>query len=164
MCLVAGGNLYDGFMKWSILFIAAAIAWGADLGDVKTVYLLPMSSSLDQYLAIRLTTGTSLQVVTDPQKADAIFTDRIGAGFEGKMDELYNVKPAKVEPGSMMQDSSKPAMQPMSRGKGTIFLVDRKTRNVLWSTYAMAKGTSPDEMNHLADRIVTKLGKDRRIK
>ena len=151
-------------MKWSILVLAAAIAWGADLGDVKTVYLLPMAGSLDQYLAIRLTTGTNLQVVTDPQKADAILTDRIGTGFEAKLDELYSVKPAKPDPNNMMQDSGKPVMQPMSRGKGAMFLVDRKTRNVLWSTYAVAKGSSPDEMNHLADRIVSKLGKDRRIK
>ncbi len=151
-------------MKWSILVLAAAISWGADIGDIKTVYLLPMAGSLDQYLAIRLTTGTNLQVVTDPQKADAILTDRIGAGFEAKLDELYNVKPAKADPANMMQDSGKPAMQPMSRGKGAMFLVDRKTRNVLWSTYAIAKGSSPDEMNHLADRIVSKLGKDRRIK
>src|ERR1700690_2306961 len=121
-------------MKWSILFLAAALSWSAELGDVKTVYLLPRSGSLDQYLGIRLTTGTSLQVVTDPQKADAVLTDRIGAGFEQKLDDLYLVKPAKSDPGSVTQDSGRPAMQPMSRGKGAIFLVDRKSRSVLWST------------------------------
>jgi hypothetical protein len=147
----------------TIGLIAAMAAAGADLGDVKTVYLLPMSSGLDQYLAIRLTTGTSLQVVTDPQKADAVLTDRIGASFEQALDDLYKAKPAKGEPDNQ-QDSSKPTMQPLSRGKGAIFLVDRKTRNVLWSTYALAKSTAPDDMNHLADRIVSRLGKDRRIK
>jgi hypothetical protein len=145
----------------TIGLMAAASAAGADLGDVKTVYLLPMANSLDQYLAIRLTTGTSLQVVTDPQKADAVLTDRIGASFEQTLDELYKPKPAKGE--QETQDSSRP-MQAMSRGKGAIFLVDRKTRNVLWSTYAMPKSSSPDDMNHLADRVVSRLGKDRRIK
>lgn len=149
----------------TIGLMAAASAAGADLADVKTVYLLPMSNSLDQYLAIRLTTGTSLQVVTDPQKADAVLTDRIGASFEQTLDDLYKPKPAKGDKeDNQTQDSSRPAMQAMSRGKGAIFLVDRKTRNVLWSTYAMAKSTAPDDMNHLADRIVSRLGKDRRIK
>ena len=44
-----------------------------------------MSNGLDQFLAIRLTSGTVMQVVTDPQKADAILTDRIGASFEEKL-------------------------------------------------------------------------------
>jgi hypothetical protein len=147
----------------TIALVGAGLAAGADLADVKTVYLLPMANSLDQYLAIRLTTGTSLQVVTDPQKADAVLTDRIGTSFEQTLDELYKTKPAKGEPDKETQESSRP-MQAMSRGKGAIFLVNRKTRDVLWSTYAMAKSAAPDDMNHLADRIVSRLGKDRRIK
>ncbi|MGD1090524.1 MAG: hypothetical protein ABSB35_00880 [Bryobacteraceae bacterium] len=147
----------------TIGLIAAASAVGSDLGGVKTVYVLPMANGLDQYLAIRLTTGTSIQVVTDPQKADAVLTDRIGTSFEQTLDELYKTKPAKGEQDKETQESSRP-MQAMTRGKGAIFLVDRKTRNVLWSTYAMAKSTAPDDMNHLADRIVSRLGKDRRIK
>src|SRR5437879_13910626 len=83
-------------MKWFALLVAASLmpagASAANLGDIKTVYLLPMSGGLDQYLAIRLTTGSILQVVTDPQKADAIFTDRIGSGLEETLDALYNEK------------------------------------------------------------------------
>jgi hypothetical protein len=152
------------FLPMVIGLIAAVAATGSDVGDVKTVYVLPMANGLDQYLAIRLTTGTSLQVVTDPQKADAVLTDRIGANFEEKLDELYKTKPAKGDKDGQTQDSPSPTMQAMSRGKGAIFLVDRKTRNVLWSTYALAKSNSPDDMNHLADKIVSRLGKDRRIK
>lgn len=152
------------FLPVALGLIAAVAAAGSELGDVKTVYLLPMANSLDQYIAIRLTTGTSLQVVTDPQKADAVLTDRIGASFEQKFDELYGAKPAKGEKDDQTHDSSKPPVQAMSRGKGAIFLVDRKTRNVLWSTYALAKSNSPDDLNHLADRIVSHLEKDRRIK
>ena len=155
-------------MKLSSWLIAACVAGAgaaaADLSDTKTVYLLPMSNGLDQYLAIRLTTGVVLQVVTDPQKADAIVTDRIGAGFEQKLDELYNVKPEKDDSGGLTQNNAKSAMQPLSRSKGTIFLVDRKTRNVLWSAYALPKNTTPADMNHLADRIVNKLEKDRKGK
>ncbi len=50
------------------------------------------------------------------------------------------------------------AVQPISRGKGAIFLVDRKTRAILWSTYALPKNTAPGGMNHLADRIAGRLG------
>ena len=49
---------------------------------------------------------------------------------------------------------------PVSRARGTIFLIDRKTRNILWSVYERPKNTSPDEMNHVADKIAGKLGKD----
>ena len=53
-----------------------------------TVYLLKMSSGLDQYLANRLTADHVFQVVTDPKLADAVFTDQIGEGFQMKLDEI----------------------------------------------------------------------------
>ena len=65
-------------MKLPLLLLLASVAGAAGLDDIKTVYLLPMTNGFDQYLAIRLTTGVVLQVVTDPEKADAILTDRIG--------------------------------------------------------------------------------------
>ena len=53
-----------------------------------------MTNGLDQFLAIRLTTGVVMQVVTDPQKADAILTDHIGDGSsKQKLDDLYGPKP-----------------------------------------------------------------------
>jgi hypothetical protein len=58
---------------------------GAELSSVHTVYLLPMGSALDQYLANRLTSEHVFQVVTDPKLADAVFTDRIGSAFEEKL-------------------------------------------------------------------------------
>ncbi len=42
----------------------------AGLGDIKTVYLLPMSSGLDQYLAQRLTAEAVLQVVKQAKPAN----------------------------------------------------------------------------------------------
>jgi hypothetical protein len=154
-------------MKLSWLLAAglfAANAPGAELGDVKTVYMLPMANGLDQFLAIRLTRGALLQVVTDPQKADAVFTDRIGAGFEQTLDGLYLDKTKdKDDKDKMGGDTPKPATS-LSRARGAVFLVDRKTRNVVWSDYARPKSSQPDEMNHLADRIVSKLEKDRKGK
>jgi hypothetical protein len=132
----------------------------ADLSGVKTVYLMPMSGGLDQYLAIRLTNGSAIQVVTDPKKADAIFTDRIGSNFEQSLDDMY-VEKKKSDGKLSSEDFAKPNMQPLSRGKGSLFLVDRQSRVVLWSTYAMAKSSDADELNRLASKIVDQLGKDR---
>ena len=66
-----------------------SISAHAQVFGVKTVYLLPMAGGLDQYLALQLTSGGVLQVVTDPKKADAIFTDGIGARLEDSLSELY---------------------------------------------------------------------------
>ena len=145
--------------------LIAADAANPALEGVKTVYLLPMASGLDQFLAVRLTTGSILQVVTDPQKADGILTDHIGASFEQQLDGLYGAKAsAKDDKDNLQQDFARPVTQPLSRGKGAMFLVDRKTRSVLWSTYALPKNTAPNDMNRLADRIAGRLEKDRRGK
>ncbi len=77
------------------LLAAAALAismsaLAAGLDDVKTVYLLPMSNGLDQYLAAQLTSGSVLQVVTDPKKADAVLTDHLGQSFEDTVADLYS--------------------------------------------------------------------------
>jgi hypothetical protein len=151
----------------SIVAAAAALASGAGLADYKTVYVLPMSSGLDQFLAIKLTTGSVMQVVTDPLKADVVFTDAIGRAFEGKLDELYGQKSKSDDKDSKdNKDSmnSSPRISPASRGKGAIFLVDRKTRDVVWSTYAKPKGSTPDDMNRIAGEIAAKLEKDRKGK
>jgi hypothetical protein len=150
-------------MKLSLLLLLAGVAGAAGLEDIKTVYLLPMTNGFDQFLAIRLTTGVVLQVVTDPQKADAILTDRIGNTFEDKLKELYGAKATKSDPDG--SDASKqPSMSPVSRARGAIFLVDRKSRNVVWSMYERPKGNSPDEMNHAADKVAGKLFKDLKSK
>jgi hypothetical protein len=149
-----------------MIFLAAAVslvsmpARSAGLDDIKSVYLLPMAGGLDQYLAIRLTTGAILQVVTDPQKADAVFTDSIGAGLEDKLAELYNEKPKEKEKDDLTSDYVKPTMAPIIRGRGNIFLVDRKTRSVIWGTYEKPKGTGPDDVKHAADQIADKLQKN----
>jgi hypothetical protein len=148
-------------MKLLTVFLAAGLSvMAGDLSNVKSIYLMPMSGGLDQYLAVRLTSGGGIQVVTDPQKADAIFTDRIGANFEQSMQDMYGEK--KKSDGKLSSDDfAKPTSQPGSRGKGSLFLVDRQSRVVLWSTYAKPKSTDSEEMNHLAMKIAEQLGKDR---
>jgi hypothetical protein len=148
-------------MKLLTVFLAAGLSvLAADVSGVKAVYLMPMAGGLDQYLATRLTNGGVIQVVTDPQRADAIFTDRIGADFEQSLQNMY-AKKEKSDGKLSADDFAKPATAPLSHGKGSLFLVDRQSRAILWSMYAKPKSSASDEMNNLAMKIVAQLGKDR---
>jgi hypothetical protein len=139
-----------------------------------------MGSGMDQYLANRLTSMHVVQVAADPQNADAIFTDRLGENFERRLEDLYpKPAPPKLE-ADKDKDADKEkekekaeekntsvtdavtlvdkaqASAPVSsfgRGKGNFFLVDRKTRNVLWSTYEKPEGTRPDQLKHTAEIV-----------
>jgi hypothetical protein len=143
-------------MKVLVFFAALAVASGQDLSSVKYVYLLPMAGGLDQYLAVRLAASHLFLVVTDPTKADAVFTDRIGANFEDTLRELY----APVEPSKLGDEFKAPAMAPLTRVRGSFFLVDHKTHSVVWSTYAQHKSNQATELNRLAGQIVHQLEKD----
>ena len=172
--------------KWfSVLTLLGASALlPADrvgLGQVQAVYLLPMSYGLDQYLANRLTAENVFQVVTDPRRADAVLTDQLGAGFERRLDDLF-ARPSQAAPEEMKPDKPKtadeakkdeeaqtlerlkrvtpPPVSSFSRGKGNVFLVHIKTRQVLWSLYERPKKILPDELDRTSGRIVTRLKKD----
>src|SRR6201981_3862229 len=87
-------------MKRFLLLLACSgvLASAADLANARTVYILSMSRGLDQYLANRLTNEHIFQVVTDPKLADAIFTDRIGEGFQLQLENISPTpKPPKAE-------------------------------------------------------------------
>jgi hypothetical protein len=82
---------------FSVLGVFCCAAWAAtnpQLGKVQSVYILPMNSGMDQFLANRLTSLGVFQVVADPQKADSVLTDSLGRGFEDKLKELYPPPPA----------------------------------------------------------------------
>jgi hypothetical protein len=151
-------------MKLIAWFISMACAAGAQgVADVKAVYLMPMSRGLDQYLAQRLSAQGIVQVVTDPKKADAVFSDRIGSNFEETLMDLFKepVSKEKKEDDSLF---TRPAMQPLSRGKGNIFLVDLGTHSVLWSAFVVSKSTDAKDLNHVADQIADQLAKARKKK
>ena len=143
---------------------------------VSKVYILPMTGGMEQYLANNLTTMGVFQVVTDPQKADAIITDRLGEPFENKLKDLYPPPPPppKVKDEKAEKDKDDKADKDKSkddganlagtfrvssfgRGTGTFFIVDRASRNVVWSTYAPPKDTSPAELSKTATRVIKKL-------
>lgn len=150
-------------MKWLyILPTAALLASGApnpQLTEIHTVYLLPMSGNLDQYLAVTLNGSNLFLIVTDPKKADAIFTERIGPNFEEALKELYS-SDSKDDKDKKTDEYTRPTMKPLSNGKGSLFLVDRKTKNVVWSIYDKPKSNRPDDINQLAQKITNKLERD----
>ena len=157
---------YHVLMKlFGLLAAIAALALAAinpQLKQVNTVYILAMSGGMDQFLANSLTSLGVFQVVTDPQKADAIVTDRLGESFETKLKDLYDPAPP---PSDKDQKSSGFAtgtvrISSTGRGRGNVFIVDRKTRNVLWSTYDQPKDSSTGEMSKTAEKIAKKLKSD----
>jgi hypothetical protein len=162
----------------------------SQLKQIQSVYILPMRGGMDQYLANRITREGLFVVVADPQRADAIVTDRLGEPLERKLDELYPPpKPVKVEKKEAADkdsaDKDKAAAakdssdsQPnddlsamaatagfdhpstFGRGKGTIFVVDRRSRAVLWSTYDRPHDMRADTLDKNADQIVRRLKRD----
>jgi hypothetical protein len=162
------------FCALALFAISLPAAVKPELKQVNTVYILSMTGGMDQYLANSMTTLGVLQVVTDPQKADAIITDRLGEPFETKLDELYPpppvVKPVAKDDKDKDKDKDKKGgdmsggvtthVSSFGRGKGNFFIVDRKSRNVLWSTYAPPKDTTTGELSKIAERVTKRLKND----
>jgi hypothetical protein len=89
--------MMGGAMRWNALLLVPVLAAAAEIGgsSVRTVYILPMSGGLDQYIANQLTREHLLEVIADPTRADAIFTDRLGELLEYKLEKLHPTpKPA----------------------------------------------------------------------
>jgi hypothetical protein len=165
-------------MKYLALLLSLPVALCAvDLPAVRSVYLMPMSRGLDQYLANRLTNEHVFQVVTDARLADAVFTDRLGESFELLLENL--LPPPKPEPppppakDAKVEDSKIPLLSEnvnrlenpalnssFGRGKGTVFLVDVKSKQVIWSTFEPPAGSMGKEMDRTAGDIVGRLMKD----
>ena len=141
----------------SIALGTACICSAADLGKVHSVYLLPMSNGLDQYLANRITASGVFQVVTDPRKADAIFTDKLGESFEARLNELFPPPAVKKDSSAADQTDQRLRSSSFGRGKGTIFLVATASRTVVWSVYEPPKDSTPNQLDRTAQRIVEQL-------
>ena len=151
-------------MKFLCLLLWTAGALAAQLANVHAVYVLPMQGGLDQYLAARLAGAHTLPVVTDPRLADAVFTDHLGAGFEQELKGMRVVEAHKTDAkedarADSKADAAPPPHSSFGRGHGTVFLVDIKSRQVLWSAYQKSLGRSPDAMHRTAKRVVADLEK-----
>lgn len=145
---------------FAVIFSAAGFAQ-TPLAGARNVFLTPMPGGLEQYLALHLTQDAVLQVVTDSSKADVVFTDRIGEDLQTTLAELEK-RPAAPQTGKAGEVAfAKPNMRPLSRARGTVFLVDRKSGDVLWSTLEQPKGSTVPDLDAAAKRIVERLAKAR---
>jgi hypothetical protein len=167
-------------MKRLLLLLASGgVMMCADLADVRSVYVLPMSHGLDQYIANRLINDHVFTIVTDAKLADAVLTDHVGTGLQNKLADLLQPAPApKPEPKADDKDKEAAPKAPVSlaesigqtsrpadsssigRSKGTIFLVDTKSRQVVWSAYDLPKDVSSKELDRTASDIVSRIKKD----
>jgi len=149
-------------IDWPLFTVAliGCTLFGGDyreLSTVHTVYILGMSNGLDQFLANRLTNSGVLWVVLDPAKADAILTDRLDEGFWGWLNARYPTSSRAPVPERRDDLRSKNLTGPTGRIRGTVFLVDPKSRLVLWSSYNQAKKASADELDGVAVRVTRSL-------
>ncbi|MEO5924476.1 MAG: hypothetical protein ABIR70_11675 [Bryobacteraceae bacterium] len=154
-------------MRHFLLFlVSSAIALAqTPLSGAKNVFLMPMPGGLEQYIALQLTQGAVLQVVTDSSKADVVLTDRVGEDFPQSLAELDHKTTDQAQSGKAGEVVfAKPNMRPLSRARGTVFLVDRRTGDVLWSALEKPKGTSVGDLNTAAKHIVEELAKARKPK
>jgi hypothetical protein len=81
---------------------------------------------------------------SDPSKADAKDAPPSGSMFGPTVNKLANPALAST----------------FGRNKGTIFLVDAKTREVIWSVFDPPKSFGGKEMDRTASDIVSRLKKD----
>lgn len=148
------------------LMLCASSAVAADLTSAQPVYFWPMESALDQYVAQEAAAVGAVSVTVDPKLAKAILTDRIDSKFLEAMDDLFPLpKPeGDAEEEEESNDSVETGLQkpragnrPLGRPHGTLFLVDAKTRRVLWSTFLGDFDRSPKKLHGEAKQVVERL-------
>lgn len=161
-----------------ILTMAAALTFcafgqgtarNAELSQIQRVYVLPMTAGFDQYLVNHLRGVSSMRIVTDPTKADAFFTDRLGVSFETKLKDIDDKSkeesaPPKTEEELASQKQgfklAPPIVSSLGRGKGAIFLVERQSRNVVWSIYNKPKDYQPKTLDRVAEKVASAFKKE----
>jgi hypothetical protein len=95
-----------------------------------------------------------MQVVADPKAAEVVMTDRLGEAFEQKMKQI---RPDNEKNDKKSDEAFHNAFH-STRPVGTIFLVDAKSRHVLWSDYQEPPRSNSDrDLNRAAERIAKKI-------
>jgi hypothetical protein len=149
-------------MKFFVLsLLVATLSPAAQLKDVKSVYFYPMPGGFDQHLANQIVRDHVYQVVSDPKLADAVFTDQISDAFLYKLDHINTAPPPANSSGSISSmNVDAPHASSFSRGKGTLFLVDAKSKQIVWSIFEKPNDTLPKTLEKTAKKIVEKLEVD----
>lgn len=125
----------------------ASLLAAQSLQSVHTVYVFPMRNAFDQYLVDRMVRQHVFQVISDPTKADAVFTDRLGQAFEDTFDDRVL---------DLETTSTDPIHRAFSGSRGTLFLVNR-AKQVVWSDFEKPGNVTPKELDRKAERAVKRL-------
>lgn len=148
------------FLSWGL--VICGLLSGAQLKDVKSVYLYPMTAGFDQLLADQIVTEHIFKVVPDPKLADAVFTDELSESFLYKLDHIQTPPTPPKTSGSTSSmtptETAAPHSNSFTRSKGTLFLVDIKSKQVIWSAFQKPKNTSSDQLHNTAKKVVKMLG------
>ncbi len=177
-------------MRWTPLLLLPMLAGAAEIAgsNVRTVYIMPMQHGLDQYIANQLTREHVLDVVADPIRADALFTDRLGESLETELEKLHPTpKPPEQKEATppdkekdkdidkkedtsgdkdkppapkTYRDAEPPHTSSFGSGKGTMFLVDAHSRVILWSIYEKPTVSDPAHLDRTAKQVVNRLKLD----
>jgi hypothetical protein len=159
--IVVGMKLLKSVL-WSLSI--CGLLSGAQLRDVKTVYLYPMMGGFDLLLAQELVAAHIYRVVPDPKLADAVFTDQLGEVFLYKLDHIQTPPVAAKTSGSTSNMTTTPDTAPhgstFSRAQGALFLVDIKSKEVVWTTFQKPKNITSPELHKTALKTVKQLELD----
>jgi hypothetical protein len=123
----------------------------------RTVYVLEMANGLDQHLASRLTANRAMWVVLEPATADAVLTESLDDSFWNWLARYYAPAAGTAAQSAVRGTESRRESSANPRQPGMVYLVDPRTRVVLWSTWDKPKNTSPAELEHTAERVATQL-------
>ena len=98
-----------------------------------------------------------------PEAPAAAVAEKPAKGEKSAKQDKEKDSPASVNP--MFQDTVNKLDNPnnnssFGRSKGNIFLVDAKSRQVVWSTFDPPKGMRTKELDRTASDIVSRLKKD----
>jgi hypothetical protein len=118
---------------------------------------MQMANEMDQHLASRLTSSRTLWVVLDPASADAILTESLDDSFWNWLAQNYPPPAAAAGAAASGRGTAGRSGAQATKHRGTIFLVDPRTRLVLWSAYDLPKNATPAELDRAATRLTSQL-------
>lgn len=160
----------------AVLFLCSSAIFAQGLASVNKVYVWPMQSSFDQYLAQELARQGAFRIVVDPKDADAILTERIDESFLEQVTEMFaepEPKPEASESDDVAEEvptvgesiegggiKMRQTRSTFGRSKGNLFLVDVDNRSVIWSTYLKEFDREPNRLNERARYVVERLRKE----
>jgi len=145
-------------MKTFVLSLFVVGGVFAQNAGMRSVYVFPMAGGLDQYLASWIAKEHVLQVTTDPQAADLVLTDQINDKLAKKLLELHPVEVPDSDDDATDKSAGQKGMEfHGGRGKGTVFLVDAKSRAVVWSEARKPVDATAVKLSGEAKRITKSL-------